>query len=269
MEATYKKVKYPDGQISVKLIETPLNSVLIKERINSYEDLFCIKSIVEALRHENSKRRIGIFIPMLFGQRSDRRFSENQSFDLKIICDFINSCNFDRVEVFDPHSEVSIALLNNSVKIEADNYVQRVLSDLPYGSNTTLVSPDGGSYKKLFRLGEKFNSPVVAANKYRDKDGKISLTFVGEVKDKECLIVDDLGDGCRTFVELAKQLKAQGASKVYLYISHAYFSAGLSELRKYIDHIYCTNSVKDLPDEWFNGQGTVPVSDFVTQYKVI
>lgn len=269
----YKIIRYPDGQISIK-IDTFYAHAKLVYRVNSYEDLFIIKSIVEAVRSEYPDAHISLVIPCLFGQRSDKRFSKLQSFDLKVIADMINSCNFSSVKIFDPHSDVALALINNSEKLSSLKYVSDVITELykpEYGINNynfTLVSPDGGAYKKLFEYGEKLSQPVVAANKHRDLQGNISLTFAGDVKDKHCLIVDDLLDGGYTFVKLAEELKKNGAQKVYLYVSHGYFSKRLDELRKNIDHIFCTNSVKDLPDAWHDGTKTIPVSDFVTQFKV-
>jgi phosphoribosylpyrophosphate synthetase len=83
------------------------------------------------------------------------------------------------------------------------------------------------------------------------------ISIQGDVKGKECLIVDDLADGGRTFKYLAEALKKQGASEVYLYVTHGQFNYGFDELKECIDHIYCTNSYKDIDNE------------FVTQYKVI
>lgn len=259
----YEKIKYPDGQISVVI--NHYGDGQIVERINSYEDLIFIKSISDAF-HASGRQGLSIFIPCLFGQRSDRRFSKHQSFDLKIICDIINSCNFTKVEIFDPHSDVCLALINNSHKIDSFMYVLRCIkpgatdvTNLPNESekdNIVLVSPDAGSYKKVFYYGELLGLPVVSANKHRGLDGKINLVFTGDVKGKTCLIVDDIADGGFTFVLLAKSLKDLGASKVNLYVSHGYFFKGFEELKKNIDHIYCTNSVRDIDDE------------FVTQFKI-
>ena len=71
------------------------------------------------------------------------------------------------------------------------------------------------------------------------------------------MIVDDLADGGRTFKFLAEELKNQGAAKVFLYVTHAQFNYGFDELKETIDHVYCTNSYKDIED------------GFVTQFKVI
>lgn len=254
----YERITYPDGQMSVKWTEGNLIPAELKIRINSYEDLILVKSLTE-LRHIQGEYPKKLFIPCLFGQRSDVRFSEHQSFDLKIITDIINSCEFKEVTIFDPHSTVSLALINNSRKLGPDEYVQRAWDDMRKKSegHLCMVSPDAGAFKKVFGLGAKFNLPVLGANKHRDLEGNINLTFAGDVKDKTCLIVDDLADGGYTFIVLGNELKKRGAKKVYLYVSHAYFNKGFDELKKSIDGIYCTNSVKDIQDE------------FVTQYKII
>lgn len=243
----YDIINYPDSQVSVKILDKRLK--FVRERINSYRDLFVIKAIKEALNEEAE-----LHIPCLFGQRSDRRFEENQSFDLKIICDFINSCNFSKVTIFDPHSDVSLALINNSVKESSLQFVTTIVNANP---SLILVSPDAGAYKKVFEYGKALNRPVVAAMKHRDLGGTIDLSFMGDVRGKECLIVDDLCDGGYTFWLLGQALKEQGAAKVLLYVSHGYFSKGFDDLKKYIDHIYCTNSVKDVKDE------------YVTQFPII
>src|SRR5688572_4973534 len=75
----YELIRYPDGQISVKLTEFPAYFTF---RIASYEDLFLLKSIVDVYKY-NKKEIWSVMVPCFFGQRSDMRFSENQSFDLK------------------------------------------------------------------------------------------------------------------------------------------------------------------------------------------
>lgn len=244
----YEKITYPDGQISAKLDEKNLGNGIIKERINSYEDLIFVRSIMDAYedRYPNIPIKPSIFIPCLFGQRSDRRFGKGQSFDLKIIAEILNSANFGKVEIFDPHSDIPLSLINRSYKIGPEEYVEKAIVDITKGMKSlVLISPDAGAYKKVFGYGERFNLPVGAAVKHRDTEGKINLQFIGDVKGKNCLIVDDLLDGGYTFHLLGEKLKEQGAEKVYLYISHAYFNKGV-DFTPYIDHFYCTDSVKEI-----------------------
>jgi len=281
----FERIKFPDGQISAKW--NPENKhepppALIAQRINSYEDLFFVRAIADILPYpiEHS-----LFIPCMFGQRSDRRFSSMQSFDLHLITDIVNECGFSRVTIFDPHSDVTMALINKSIKKSSFEYVEKAVKDIvikQIGSenpeSVLLVSPDAGAYKKVFEYGEKLNLSVMGAMKHRDKDGKITLMFTHDVEGKDCLIVDDLCDGGYTFELLGKALKEHKARKVYLYVSHGLFSKGFAGMYNAgIDHIYCTNSVKDLVGPYGiknkTSEDMYPENafseDYVTQYKVI
>ena len=240
----YNVGKYPDGQIYVKVKKITTYVVM---SISSYEDLFILKALCDAHFNYYSKNIELLCIDCLFGQRSDRRFNNSESFDLKIICDFINSCNFDSVSILEPHSDVALALINNSMKGSTTGLIKKSLSDIRYINtidDVVLVSPDAGAYKKVAVIAEGFNVPMVSSNKTRDRTGKIDLIFNGEVKDQVCLIVDDLADGGYTFHLLAKALKESGAKKVYLYVTHGFFFKGFDLLKENIDGIYTTDSTR-------------------------
>lgn len=280
----FERIKYPDGQISAKWIpgkydDNPLvrKNYTIKERINSYEDLFYICAIADVLRYNGTIGLYKLFISCLFGQRSDRRFAENQSFDLKLIANLINQCGFNEVEILDPHSDVAMALINDSVKKSSFEYVQDTVGDIRQRmcneglssgiEDILLISPDAGAYKKVFEYGANLRMPVVGAIKHRDSEGNIDMSFTANVEGKDCLIVDDLCDGGKTFIDLGKKLKELKARKVYLYVTHGLFSRGFKTFDGIIDHIYCTNSIKDLNIEDIgHDEGMI---DFITQYKVI
>lgn len=283
----FERIRYPDGQISTKF--TGYSSDMdytIKQRINSYEDLDFLRACADIIHNgEAISEDWNLFIPHMFADRSDRRFDDNQSFDLKRITNTINDCHFKRVTILDPHSDVTMALLDRVRKITSYEYVTKAIED----TSTTitdsgivpdivLVSPDAGAYKKVFDYGEKLNLPVMAAVKYRDKEGKISMVFTQEVKGLDCFIVDDLCDGGRTFNILAGLLKEKGARTVQLYITHGLFSQGFYELYNSVDHIYCTNSIKDIKggpifppktSEEMHRDSIGNIEDFLTQFIVI
>ncbi|QTD37221.1 ribose-phosphate pyrophosphokinase [Polaribacter batillariae] len=249
----YQINKFKDGQVSAKIIEG--GNLHIKIRANCYEDLFKIASIKEAwssvLENKNNVSILTIYC--LISQRSDRRFNEKESFDLKVVSNFINSLNFDKVEILHPHSAISLALIDKSIELSHFEYVKKAFEDI---GNPILISPDAGAYKTTHEISEKLNADLIPSNKVRG-NGVPSISIQGDVKGKQCLIVDDLADGGRTFKLLAEELKKQGATKVFLYVTHAQFNYGFDELKESINHIYCTNSFKDISD------------DFVTQFKVI
>ncbi|WP_397445898.1 phosphoribosyltransferase family protein [Polaribacter sp. R77954] len=249
----YEIKKFKDHQVSAKILEK--GDLHIKIRGNSYEDLFSIAAIKEAwdANKSNKNKSATLAIYCLIGQRSDRRFNKNESFDLKIISKFINSCGFDEVQILHPHSSVALALIDNSSEISCFDYVKKAFNSI---GNPVLVSPDAGAYKTTHQFAEKLNADIVPSNKVRI-NGIPKIKIQGDVNQKDCLIVDDLADGGRTFKLLADELQLMGAKRVFLYVTHAQFNYGFDELKEAIHHIYCTNSYKDFND------------DFVTQFKVI
>ncbi|MEI8631794.1 phosphoribosyltransferase family protein [Vibrio sp. PP-XX7] len=87
---------------------------------------------------------------------------------------------------------------------------------------------------------------MIQAQKLRNlKTGEIIKTEVlGDVKGKKVLIADDICDGGRTFVELAKVLKSEGATEISLFVTHGIFSKGFEVFAGLIDVIYTTDSFK-------------------------
>lgn len=250
----YEIKKFKDGQVTARMIKS--GDLHIKIRGNSYEDLFKIAAIKEAWDAEHTLHKNATAILTLYcliGQRSDRRFKTKESFDLKIITNFINALHFDKVEILHPHSSISLALLHNSVALNHYEYVKKAFDAI---GNPTLVSPDAGAYKMTHQIAEQLNANLVPSNKVR-VNGLPMISIQGDVTHKDCLIVDDIADGGRTFTFLAKELLQQGAKNVFLYVTHAQFNFGFGELKESIQHVYCTNSYRDIED------------DFVTQFKVI
>ena len=268
----FKVSQFPDGQQTID-IETPRNflkgeDVRIDARIETFRDLEVIIAANQALR-EMGVSTVSLYVPYFMGARSDRKFREGGVNYLKhVICPVINSQKFNSVAVLDPHSDVLEACLDNYDKANNFTLVKHSLEDIDNrnGANDriVLVSPDGGALKKIYDVAEHFKiSKIITATKHRDiHTGKITHTEVPTLdqhNDLKYVIVDDICDGGRTFIELAKALKgSRPTAKIYLVVTHGIFSAGLDELSKYFTKIYTTNSVKDIKD-----------GEFVKQFNVI
>ena len=237
----YERYKYPDGGIYAVI--TDFTNPIITERINTYEDLFFIKSLKEVCDY-NRVKNVELVIPCMFQQQHDRRFEENQSFELKIVSDFINSCNFDKVSVFHPHSDSTQMGLNNVHIIDNSEFVSKVLDDI--GSNPIMLSTDGGSYKWINKLADKLNyeSEVYGASKSRDPQTHKLVQVIDrqDFQGKDILILDDLCVFGGTFLGLAKMLKERNVGKIYLAVSHITVENPNKELSNLYDKIYCTNS---------------------------
>ncbi len=262
----YKISKFPDGQQTIDLTDWfALNRdepVKISSRLNTFQDLELIICAVAAIRNIKPNKQIALYVPYFIGARSDRKFVDGGVNYLKqVICPIVNSLKFDTVLVLDPHSDVLEACLNNYEKVDNHTIVKYSLAEIDNRNGARericLVSPDAGAYKKIFDVAKKFEiQNVVTANKVRDlKTSKILSTEIPNLPgsvgdDMQYIIIDDICDGGRTFVELAKAIKAQRAdAKIYLVVTHGIFSAGFKELTSQFEHIYTTNSYRDVADD--------------------
>lgn len=236
------KKEYPDGS---KYVINDLNETSLTYRINTYEDLFLLKSIKDA--NPNLKE---ITIPCMFQQQHDRRFNQNESFELKLVCEFINSCNFEKVKVFHPHSDVTPALLNNCEVIDNQNFIREVLQNLVNSgnkdleNNLILMSSDAGGFKPLMKLCKQLNweSETYSASKARERDKLIQVVDKQDFQGKDVLLIDDICVYGGTFIGLAKLLKEKNVGKLYLAISHTTVERPNYELFQLFDKVFTTNS---------------------------
>ena len=281
----YKISKFPDGQQNIKILGIPaifggglevgfsfdINKVQIKARLNNWLDLELIMATVASLRNLHVQY-IELFVPYFLGARSDRKFEESGNHYLKnVLCPVINSLKLNKVTVLDPHSHVLEALITNFAKIDNTNLVRFAFGMINIGKTiknsiyekTILVSPDAGASHKIYKLAETigYKGDIITCSKERDTEGNLTKTVVtvsslysDSLKDH--IIIDDICDGGRTFINIAKVIKEKYASmndedmkgKIYLIVTHGIFSAGFKELNKYFDGIYCTNSYSTIGD---------------------
>jgi ribose-phosphate pyrophosphokinase len=269
LSCKYEISRFPDGQQTIRILEhnyTKYSSlreqktpIIIKSRLNTFQDLELIICANQALK-EIGVKSVKLYIPYCIGGRSDRKFQEGGFNYIKtVIAPIINSQNFDEVRIMDPHSDVLEACINNFVKYSNFQLLRMALPEIDNKNDAQericLVSPDAGAYKKVFDVATFFKiNKIITASKVRDVNtGKILRTEVPSIKDHsdemKYVIVDDICDGGRTFIELAKAIKEQKPdAKIYLVVTHGIFSAGFDLLVQYLDGIYCTNSIKDIQD---------------------
>ncbi len=259
-EIRYKISKFPDGQQQLQIEGRPseINQILIKSRLNNFKDLELICCAVASLR-ELKIEKIHLYAPYFLGSRSDRKFGEGSNNYLKsVICPIINSLNFKSVTVMDPHSDVLEACLNNFSKLNNSALVDDALSYLigeDEEDQIVLVSPDAGAYKKVFDVAQEFMiEKIITATKVRDLNtGQIIHTKVpvlDQHKDLKYVIVDDICDGGRTFIEIAKAIKgSRPTAKIYLVVTHGIFSGGFTQLAEYFEGIYTTTSYGVIEDD--------------------
>lgn len=265
-----KTFNFPGGECQVAILPSDRfddgsksDTKVITARITDSNGIIQLLLFTDALRREGYKK-IGLILPYVPYARQDRVCNPGEAHSLKVFANLINSQNYEFVSVFDPHSDVTEAVLNNCLVENNHNFVRWALRSLGLneGKNFNLVSPDAGAYKKIFYLGKflansKYSFDIVNCNKERDtKTGAINNFTVGatDLGGKPCVIVDDICDGGGTFLGLADALKVANAGPLYLVVSHGIFSQGFDKLLSKFEKIVFTNSFKDhaIPDELRN-----------------
>ena len=244
--------KFSGGECHVKISDLEINErTNILANLNNSDDVMSLLLIVDAVRRINPSTQVLLTIPYFPYARQDRVCNEGEALSAKVMADLINSLNCAGVTIYDPHSDVTPALLNNCRVISvADIISKSFLAKEINSKNLLLISPDAGAEKKVRMVAKKLSAEgevveVLCATKSRDTmTGNITSTTIhGDVKGKNIMIVDDICDGGATFIELSKLLKEQGAGDIYLYVTHGIFSKGLSVLQDHFKHVYCYHTL--------------------------
>jgi ribose-phosphate pyrophosphokinase len=250
-EIVFQSFTFSGGEPHIKINpDFDVNKkVTITHRLNSFNDLGLLCITVDALRRMEVKN-IELFIPYFPAARQDRVMIKGEPLSVKVYADILNAMQLDKVFVFDAHSEVTPALVNNCEVIPNHTFIEAVIKYI--GNDIKLISPDGGALKKIYKVSEFLGGvEVVECSKSRDvKTGRLSgfKVYNDDLQGKDCLIVDDICDGGGTFVGLAEELKNKNAGKLYLAVSHGIFNKGFEVLNCF-EKIFTTNSFKDFEGE--------------------
>jgi ribose-phosphate pyrophosphokinase len=247
-------ITFPDGQPHIKIDvasagkldkQAPLRILTRIENPAALMMVLLVKNTLDYMEFEH----VELHISYLMAARMDRVMLDGEPFSLKVVSGMINQGNFKKVKIFDPHSEVSTALIDRSYAIANHDFVKDALEDYfkrYRQGNYCLVSPDAGALKKIHKLAQYLHiDNVVECMKERDlKTGALTnfKTTTENLEGLTCFIIDDICDGGGTFAGTAKMLLEKGASKVVLVVSHGIFSKGT--VIPGIDEIYTTDSFR-------------------------
>lgn len=260
-----KSFIFPGGEINVNASDHLIGGredIYLFCLLKSSNDIIKLLMAIDAIKSLNPINLLILVLPYLPYARQDRVCNLGEAFGIKVMANLINSLGCGRVVIYDPHSDVCSALINNCHAIDLYTIFSStrsisILNHIRF-ERLSILSPDAGAEKKIYRLATLLNkntdySPieVICASKKRNTmDGSIIDTQIhGDVKDKNLIIIDDICDGGSTFIKLAIKAKQQGAKSLILYVTHGIFSKGLEILFEHFDYIYCyyTFLEKDVP----------------------
>ena len=221
--------KFADDEIFVE----------INENIRG-EDVFIIQStshpandhLMELLisidaAKRGSAKRITAVIPYYGYARQDRKTGPRTPITAKLVANLITSAGADRVLTMDLHA----GQIQGFFDIPLDNIFSAppIIKDMKekFAGNNDLVisSPDVGGVVRARAFAKRLNAGLAIADKRREKAGESEVMhIIGEVKDKTCILLDDIADSAGTLCNAAKSLKEHGAREIYSYIAHGVLS---------------------------------------------
>lgn len=239
---------FPDGTSSFRYMPSVLNTFYINWQYDNDGECMVLWYLVHHIREYKPNASIILDMPYLPNARMDRVKSCDEVFTLKWFAEFINMMNFTCVYISDPHSNVGTALLNRVHVLDVRSRVRAALDYIDEEEeNIVLCYPDEGATKKY--ASQFTDMKYVYGVKRRDwRTGKIEgLEIRGAelVKGHTVLIVDDICSRGGTFSRAAEALKAAGAEKVFLYVTHCENTILEGSVLKdgLISHVYTSDSI--------------------------
>lgn len=206
------------------------------------ELLLCIDACKRA-----SAKSITCIIPYFGYSRQDRKAKPRQPISAKLVADMLEVAGANRIVSSDLHA----SQLSGFFNIPVDDVSPIVLfysyfKKLNLGNDVVCVSPDHGGLVRTSKMAEILNVPLAIIDKRRPSPNKAEfLSIVGDVKDKTCIIVDDIVDTAGTLILAVDKLKELGAKKIYAAITHGVLSLDAVERinASALDKLIITDSI--------------------------
>ena len=242
---------FSDGEIAVSLHESVRGSecFIVQSTCAPVNDnLMELLIMIDAMKRA-SAASITAVIPYLGYARQDRKAKARDPISAKLVADLITTAGADRVLTMDLHA----AQIQGFFNIPVDHlvgapilagYFKKKIGDAP--DDYVVVSPDLGSVTRARNFATRLGCPIAIIDKRRPRPNVSEvMNLIGEVKDKECIIVDDMIDTGGTLCKAAAALKERGAKKVIAYGTHPVLSGAAYENIKnsVIDTIVVTNTI--------------------------
>ena len=194
---------------------------------NLMELLICIDALARA-----SARRITAVMPYFGYARQDRKTGGRTPISAKLVANLITRAGADRVLTMDMHS----GQIQGFFDIPTDNLLPTPLMDADVRrrernvDELMIVSPDVGGVSRARSLAERLNADLAIVDKRRPEPGVSQvMNIIGDVKDRRCILFDDIVDSAGTLCNAAQALVDEGAASVSAYVTHGVLSGGAVE----------------------------------------
>jgi ribose-phosphate pyrophosphokinase len=222
-----KAGRFSDGEIAVEIGENVRGSetYLIQSTCAPVNDSIMEMLIMADALRRSSADSITAIMPYYGYARQDRKVAGRTPISAKLVADLITTAGIDRVLTVDLHAGQIQGFFN----IPVDNlYAMPVLLDEIRAlklEEPVMVSPDAGGVERARAYAKRMNSTLAIIDKRRERANVSEVMhIIGDVKDRDCVLLDDMIDTAGTLTNAARALAEAGARRVYAAATHAVLS---------------------------------------------
>ncbi len=242
--------RFNDKEVFVEIMENVRGEDTFFLQSTSYptnDNLMELLIAIDALKR-GSARRITAVIPYFGYARQDRKTGGRTPISAKLVANIITAAGADRVLTMELHAGQIAGFFDIPVDnlISSPVFVPQILEK--FGDQPLcIVSPDVGGVVRARQLAKRLGADLAIIDKRREKAGVSEVMHViGEVKDKVCILVDDIVDSGGTLCNAAGALKENGAAQAHAYVVHGVL-AGEAVTRvenSSLESLILTNSIQ-------------------------
>ena len=223
--------RFADGEFEVSFEESirGCEVFLVQSTFPTSDNLMELLLMIDAAKRASAQSIIAV-IPYFGWARQDRKDKPRVSIAAKLVADLLSTAGVNRVITMDLHADQIQGFFN----VPVDHlYASSVF--IPYIKSLNLpdlviATPDVGGAKRANTYAKYFNVPLVLCHKQRAKANVVAtMTVLGDVKDKNVILIDDMVDTAGTITKAADLMMANGAKSVRALASHAIMSDPASE----------------------------------------
>ena len=241
---------FADGEVYVQVQESIRgDDVFIVQPVCNpvNENLMELLIIIDAFKRASAKS-ITAVIPYYGYARQDRKTSGREAITAKLVADLLTTAGADRVLAMDLHTGQIQGFFNILVDhIYATSVIVDYIKHLNIPTeDLVIVSPDMGGVTRSRYFAKQMNCPMAIIDKRRNRHNEAeAVNVIGDIKDKTCIMFDDIIDTAGTICGAARLLKDEGAKDIYVCATHPVFSGpALERLEKApIKEVVVTNTI--------------------------
>jgi len=223
--------KFSDGELSYRYTETVRGSdvYIVQSTVNGSDNLIELFLMIDAAKRASAKH-VNVVIPYYGYARQDRKDKPRIAVSAKLMANLLTASGASRVVSCDLHAgqiqgffDIPLDHLNGSSVFVP--YVKKLNLE-----NVIFASPDAGGTERVREYAKYFNCEFVICDKTREKANEVkSVQVIGEVKNKDVIIVDDLIDTGGTIAMASNVIMEKGAKSVRAIITHPVLSGNAEE----------------------------------------